>query len=596
MKNLTKNSLLILCFWMNFNSEAQADYQKPSWLERLPKEDGPYSYYIGRSSESLTEAEAFTYATINAREQAIAQNFGVYTQIRSENYQSMKDVQSTQNSEAISQQVRLEEFEQVDFFKNQNGDKINVWVLFKYKKSAINMEKQRLASLKNDPEDSYRFIISGNSEGARINGTLEVVSYPSGAPVRIDGISKIGDLELRTPLRLMGLFQAGKHTIEIDDPKFEIIQKEVVLYPGTTSKISESLNRAYGEISLIAEIEGATVFLGTKAIGTTPLNKSIQIMAESTASIEIRHPEMETYRSQLVVSRGEKKIERTRLSPRLSTISFSSDPRGADVEIAGVAQNQITPTGQIIATRGSHKVRISKPGYETYEEEIYLKGGENLVLPNVKLNYVEIHESENTLIDPIELKEIPVQVKKLMIPTCTIGIGYFVSQSTIKESKLSLSSYGINVRIQPWDRLGFDIGGFYGEASVENKSNLSSGPNLRETSILKLGMPLTLFRPSWGRGNGSISLIPEYFKVSNEYVNDKATNSSTSTKLKFPELTIKQKAVGGSLEYREFAVPGETSRSVMGISIKTGFHKYNSIGKQTGSEALSAEFSLIVGF
>lgn len=596
MKDLTINSLFIFCLWINFNSKANADSQKPNWIERLPKEDGLYSYYIGRSSESLSETEAFTYATINAREQAIAQNFGVYTQIRSENYQSMNDIQTTQNSEAISQQVRLEEFEQVDFFKEKNEDNINVWVLFKYKKSAINMEKQRIASLKNGPEDSYRFIVSGNSEGARINGTLEVVSYPPGAPVRIDGISKVGDLELRTPLRLMGLFQAGKHTIEIDDPKFEIIQKEVVLYPGTTTKISESLKRGYGEISLITGIEGATVFLGTKAIGTTPLNKSIQIMAESTASIEIRHPEMETYRSQLEVSRGEKKAEHLRLSPRLSTISFSSDPRGADVEIDEISQNQVTPTGQIIAARGIHKIRISKSGYETHEEEIYLKGGENLVLPNVKLKYVEIHERKNTDTGPIGLKEIPVQVKKLMIPTWTIGIGYFASQSTIKESKLSFSAYGINVRIQPWDRLGFDVGGFYGEASVENKSNLASVPNLRETSIFKLGMPITLLRPSWGGGNGSISLIPEYLTVSNEYVNDKNSNSSTGTKTKFPELTIKQKAVGGSLEYKILRAPQETSRSVMGISITTGFHKYNSIGKQTGAETFSTGLSLIVGF
>jgi hypothetical protein len=122
---------------MAYMPSVNAESVKPDWIMHLPKNDSTFNYYIGRSTGSISEAEAFTHATINAREQAITQNYGVYTQFRSENYQSVETSQSTQNSEAISQQVRLEEFEQVDFYQEHQSERKNVWVLFKYKKSAI---------------------------------------------------------------------------------------------------------------------------------------------------------------------------------------------------------------------------------------------------------------------------------------------------------------------------------------------------------------------------------------------------------------------------------------------------------------------------
>ena len=652
MENLTKNSLLVLCLFLHFNSKALA-FEKPSWVEQLPKDDESYRYYIGRCSESFSEAEAFTHATINAREQAIAQNFGVYTQIRTENYQSVDTSLSTQNSEAISQQVRLEEFEQVDFYKESVKDLKNIWVLFKYKKSAIDQEKSRLSKFKKERDESFQFMVSGNSEGAKINGTLEVVSSPPGAPVRIDGKSTIGDLELRTPLRLMGLFTAGKHTIEIDDPKYELVQKEIILYPGTTAKIDERLKRAYGEITIITDTVGATVFLGAKPIGTTPIEKNVHVMAENSASIEVRHPEMETYRTQVLVSRGEKKIEYVSLVARLSTISFSSDPRGASVEIDNIDKNKTTPTGQINIGRGTHGIKIFKSGYLPYYTTAYIKGGENLVLPNVKLEYIQTgtlvgienfrsanltlngkyySTSENELalspgtyklnisrigyetyeddieikkgksrdISSISLKEMPAKKEEIFTEDLPKKVNYkrkageaklYISFATF--SNVTYINKKKSVVDAPGGVIGYQI---WNRLAIEfGYFNINSNEQSLDNSHSEVVVHRRIEVARLG--------MPLTFIKSDWIANDtislipeaiQLTNNYTtevkSSKYSIPDLTTKQIALGASIYYRSL------SDNSNGMGLRIGSHTYSSPDKQSHSKAFSAGIEFVIGF
>jgi len=653
MKNLTKNSMLVLCLLMAISPATNAESGKPSWIENLPKNDGTFNYYIGRSTGSISEAEAFTHATINAREQAITQNYGVYTQIRSENYQSVETSQSTQNFEAISQQVRLEEFEQVDFFQENQSERKNVWVLFKYKRSAIEFEKNRLKHLKQNNDDYYKFMISGNLEGAKINGTIEVTSSPSGAPVRIDGKSNIGDLELRTPLRLMGLFMTGKHTIEIDDPKYELVQKEIVLYPGTTAKVDELLKRAYGELTIDSETVGATVFLGTKPIGTTPLERPIQIMAENSASIEVRHPEMETYRLQTLVSRGEKKNEQISLIARPSTISCSSDPRGADVEIDGVLKGKNTPSGQINISRGSHRVRISKEGYRDYETNVYVKGGENLVLENVKLEYIqtgrliginkfsdaslsldgkyfssstnqinlspgnyklriskngyETHEEEIKIkegksrdISSIDLKEITSQEENILeteIPRRrkdqkkTGNPNFYISFGTFSNvTYIDKKKSYVNA---PGGTIGFQILSRLGfEFSYFNiNSNKRTSEDTPSEVIVKRRIEVA-------RIGIPLTFIKAEWIANDSFsiipeaiqITNKYSTEFKSKKYSVPEIKTKQTGLGASIYYRSL------SDKSNGIGLRLGRHTYSSPDKQSHSKAFSGGIEFVIGF
>lgn len=592
-----KNKLIIVFLtFMGFSSASNAESERPSWISKIPKNNETFSYYIGRSSESLSEAEAFTNATINAREQAISQNFGIYTQFRTENYQSIDTIQSTQNTEAISQQIRLEEFEQVDFYVENQKERKNVWILFKYKKSAIELEKNRLNFLKNTGDDSHEFMISGNQEGAKIKGTLEVTSTPPGAPVRIDGESSLGNLKLRTPLRLMGLFDPGKHTIEIDDPKYDLVQKEIILYPGTTAKVDALLNRAYGELSIATDTMGATVFLGTKAIGTTPLEKPIRIMAENYASIELRHPEMETFRLQSAVERGEKRIEQIELKPLPSTLACSTDPKGAYVEIDGIVQKKTTPTGQLSITRGIHHLKFSKEGYKDHTTSIYVKGGENLVLPNIAL---DIKQTERILPNKYSREVASLNLSEITNPSQKwyISIASFSNFTTVGNKNIAIDAPGGVIGYQIWERLGIDFGYFNVNTNDKRfEDTHNEYTRHRRTEIYRIGVPLKLMNLEW-IGNDSISLIPEIMSIKNKYTNNyKNTDSFVEKQDQEPELNFNQIGKGASLYYKSLAIPKQGSTFSMGLGIRTGIHEYTSPDMAKPMKKYSGGIEIVFAF
>lgn len=634
-----------LCLVASFAASVASAEDQPAWVNRLPAEDSEYRYYIGRSMDASSEDLAFNQATINAREQAITQNFGLYVQIKTETYQNTTDSISTQNSEAISQQVQLQEFEQVDFFKKISEEKkLNLWMLFRYRKSAIQAEKNRLKGLSKNSTEKFSFMTSGNQENAKISGTLEVTSFPTGAPVRIDGKSEIGDLELRTPLRLMGLFSAGKHTIEIDHPDYDPYQQEIILYPGVTSKVDAKLNRATGAIAIEASVPGATVFLGSKIIGTTPLTEAITVFSGTVVSIELRHPEMKPFQAQIEVPRNETKTVYAKMEPLDSFLSLTSTPPKANVAIDGMMIDQVTPTGLIKISRGPHIVRISKDGYVTHEVNLNAKGGEKLVIPRATLKvqknailrgisifgqadlflngkklesdlyekeivpdayeliikkegYYEykqrfnLNEAEVFDMNGINLKKIPTSVERLTHPTFSLGFGAFFSNPTVDSRRAGISAIGGSLRVNFLSRLGVEGSYFGSSAKIDNPQRTQTIPDTRESDVFRMGLPVTIYRPGQNANDG-LNIIPEVIQIKTKFSNKMIQGNY----IDFPKLTEKQKARGLSLEYRIYAEPGERSSAVFGFSIRGGVHKYQESSAGPEKKVPSCSMELLIGF
>lgn len=635
----------LLYSFLFFAASIASAEDQPAWVNRLPAEDSEYRYYIGRSMDAPSEDLAFNQATINAREQAITQNFGLYVQIKTETYQNTTDSISTQNSEAISQQVQLQEFEQVDFYKKNSEDKkLNVWMLFRYRKSAIQAEKNRLKSLSKNSNEKFSFMTSGNQENAKISGTLEVTSFPTGAPVRIDGKPEIGDLELRTPLRLMGLFAAGKHTIEIDHPDYDPYQQEVILYPGVTSKVEAKLNRATGAIAIEASVPGATVFLGSKIIGTTPLSEAITVFSGTVVSIELRHPEMKPFQAQIQVPRNETKTVYAKMEPLDSFISITSTPPKANVSIDGMVIDQVTPTGLIKVSQGPHIVRISKEGYVTSEMNINAKGGEKLILPravlkvqknaslkgvssfgnaeitlngkkiDTDLSEKEIEPDDYELIikkagyydykqrfllkeaevfdmNSISLMKIPTAVERLTHPNFSVGFGAFFSNPTVDSRRAGISAIGGSLRVQFFSRLGVEGSYFGSSAKIDNPQRTQKTPDTRESDVFRVGLPVTIYRPG-NNANDGLNIIPELIQVRTKFSNKMIQGN----KIEFPALTEKQKARGISLEYRIYAEPDQHSKAVLGFSIRGSVHKYQESSAGPVKKVPSCSMELLIGF
>lgn len=70
-----------------------------------------------------------------------------------------------------------------------------------------------------------------------------------------------------------------------------------------------------------------------------------------------------------------KRIEALKQAP--VTVKVTSDPGSASVEVDGEAQMGATPL-EIKLTPGTHKVKVSAPGYESIEREVEVKAGESM--------------------------------------------------------------------------------------------------------------------------------------------------------------------------------------------------------------------------
>lgn len=625
---------------------AWADSSRPPWVDHPPKEDSS-KYYIGRASELPNEEAAFRQATVNGREQAIGSNFGILTQIRSETYQSTETAQSTQTSEELSRRVSLVDFEQSDAYQENHDGKISVWILFKYNKAAIAREKSRLSALKEEGNESFNLIEQGDDRQALKNGTLEVISKPAGAPVRIDGNAKLGDLDLRTPLLLKGLFSPVKHTVEIDDPRYELVSQQVTLSPGTTARVDKVLKRAYGTLSVRTEPPGATVFLGAKLIGTSPIETDVRIMAEVPVDLEIRHPQTETYRTEIRLGKGESWHTPITLKWKPSTLAVSSTPSGALVEIDS-NPSKSTPTGQIAVLPGEHRVRVSKEGYHSYETTLTLLGGEHRVLAIPSLsgvrggllkglshlkNYsvtldgnslrsfskrspasassdneiaikpgsynlrverdgyetyvasIEIPEGGEKDISGVSLAEIPSNIQRLTNPPWSISAEAIGSTKLVEAPSVPLLLFGLSGRYQLMKWVGVEVAALGGAVTT----TYSNG-TLADTIIaFRSGLPITVIRPAW-YGNDSIALIPEIVFASSAYSVNMTASSATGSQ------STTQLGYGGSILYRTLTPPKEDVKGVWGLGFRVGVHHYQSPPDLVGQNAISGGLQCTLGF
>ena len=86
---MCKNFLAVtIATFITFPLVAKAE-GTPQWIKRPPVEDDKYRFYVGRASGLEAESILIEKAIKNAREMAIAENFGVLTSIVKESYQTM---------------------------------------------------------------------------------------------------------------------------------------------------------------------------------------------------------------------------------------------------------------------------------------------------------------------------------------------------------------------------------------------------------------------------------------------------------------------------------------------------------------------------
>lgn len=359
----------------------------PEWIQRPPQETAEYKFYIGRSSGSVSETAGYEEAFRMAQEAAIRENFGFETQIQQQEYSEPTQATYLKHTVEASAKVKVVGFEQVDSFHEQSTAEHreawgSVWVLYRYSKQEINVEKKRLNELANTMRQvpSQSTIGSGTGDGS----TIEVDTTPSDATVLLDG-ERWGT----TPLRLIGKIKKGIHEVVLDHPSHEPIQTKIIVTQNGVIKLTRSLKPAFGQVHIKALPQVATISLGDQPIGSGPsLTKKFR--AGQTIFLKVSHPHYYAQTREVYIARGMVQNLEFALEIKEAHLGVPTLPSEASVLLDGALQNR----------RGEGRevswIQVI-PGSHTYE--MVLNG-----CPPIQGN-IEVHPHERKVIDALHACE-----------------------------------------------------------------------------------------------------------------------------------------------------------------------------------------------
>lgn len=287
------------------------------------------------------------------------------TGVEKQSYESLEKTTSVQRVSETSKRVVIRGFQRVDqFIKDESGHK-DVWLLFKYPKSEIAAELQRLEN-QTAKETPIEFS-EVTATSAQNSGLLEMNTKPPGASVAIDGQS-YG----LTPVRVR--LNQGSHSLFVDHPLFNYFEEKIIIQEGRTTRLNKVMTRAIRKIAIKTNPSGARITLGGKYLGISPIPETDVVVGEKQ-TLHVDHPEAQIFSSVVEVGKGESLhvVSVPDLTLKPSHLSVNSAPQGANVFIGGQSLGK-TPTG--FRAAGSGVLTVVKEGFVTHEEDIVLRGGE----------------------------------------------------------------------------------------------------------------------------------------------------------------------------------------------------------------------------
>jgi hypothetical protein len=129
----------------------------------------------------------------------------------------------------------------------------------------------------------------------------------------------------------------------------------------------------YGTLDIRSEPAGARAFVDGQYVGTTPVRYGAEA---GSREVRIEREGYEPFRSSVNLRGGSTQLVEAGLSPirRTGTVSFSSQPRGAEVLVGGSSLGT-TPLGGLTFDEGSYQARFRVSGYEDRVVDFRVQAG-----------------------------------------------------------------------------------------------------------------------------------------------------------------------------------------------------------------------------
>lgn len=254
----------------------------------------------------------------------------------------------------------------------------------------------------------YYKVEEKNSEiTAASTGRLTILSEPAGAEIYLNGF-KVAD---KTPFTFD--LNSGSTKVKLKKKKFEDFDTTIFIRSNQNSELKQKLNSSYLYLNVTSNPSGANVSIDGVQIGTTPLNKEIDLsnkVIRGTKLLSIALPsytgdqkEIRYYPSNFPL---EYYFDLTKIK---GSYSITSNPSGASVYFNGTYKG-LTPLSGIIE-HGSYEVSLQMDEYKSIENTSLSLNSSEIQYLNFDLERI-VALSDQEVLNDLYLRAVSLGYKK----------------------------------------------------------------------------------------------------------------------------------------------------------------------------------------
>ena len=228
----------------------------------------------------------------------------------------------------------------------------------------------------------------------------------------------VDDVRQQTDSAGVALIDKGRRRLRVETERYLPETRELdVIGLDQSQQLTFSLQPGWAELRLATEPAGAEVRIDGAPVGLTPLQ--IEVM-QGLRSFEFSLPAHQTLTLQREVIAGTAlQLDTVRLQPADGRLQVQSQPSGASVSVDGEFHGT-TPVAVTLASGETHRLRLSKAGYQSVAEEIVLGPGQErelslALVPQYGVLFIAARPADAELL--VDGKPAGTATRRLRLPT-----------------------------------------------------------------------------------------------------------------------------------------------------------------------------------
>lgn len=337
----------------------------------IPRTEDEKSYYYVGVSEGREGIDQLQDKAFNkAMGELIREHFGMQIEVKESSVEEIRK----QQFHAITKQSSAPLFiKGVGIVKTKEKDLDDrgsrVYVQIQADKNAV---REAIRNQTTSPgSDSLNTF--GDSNDSKID--LTVKTHPQGAFIHFSHLDRRFTLQGQGDARFF--LPRGRYQMVVSMPGYDSVKKEIeVRTQGLEETIT--LDELNGAIDLEVYPDDARIYFEGSKLPPGPLRAPVG----KTLKFQITHPDFFPHETELALEKPETFKKIIKLEPRPSTLSYRVQPSHARIEIDG--REVFVNKGKVSVDPGKKRVRVSAPGYFTFEEDVFV--GTNRDYPQKVIN------------------------------------------------------------------------------------------------------------------------------------------------------------------------------------------------------------------